>query len=98
MQRWGFIYTLGAEDSPQRVDHIGSQECELIAVGVASARDGAGVARWLLDQGVELVELCGGFGPAAQAEVAEALAGRAPMGAVTYPCDQAIGLHRLFGR
>jgi len=102
MQRWGFIYTLGADATTRRVDVIGSPTCELIAVGVASPADGADAATWLVDQGAELVEMCGAFGPADQASVAAALSRSAaehpvPHGAVTYPCDQAAGLHRLFG-
>lgn len=96
MQRWGFIYTLGADATTRRVDVIGSPTCELIAVGVASPADGADAATWLVDQGAELVEMCGAFGPADQASVAAALSRSAaehpvPHGAVTYPCDQAAG-------
>lgn len=98
MHRWGFVYTLGSEATEHRVDHIGSPDCELITVGVASAGDGADAARWLLDQGAELIELCGAFGPGAQVEVVEALGNKVPFGAVTYPCDQAEGLHRLFSQ
>lgn len=97
MKRWGFVYTTGSESMERRVDNIGSKECELIAVGVASVDDGAAAAQWLREQGVELVEMCGAFGPPAQAQVATALAGEIPYGAVSYPCDQAPGLHRLFG-
>lgn len=102
MQRWGFIYTLGDGTAEWRVDRIGSPTCELIAVGVPAPADGPGAATWLEDHGVELIEMCGAFGPADQAAVATALSrdesGRTvPYGAVTYPCDQAPALHELFG-
>lgn len=97
MQKWGFVYTLGPDARERRVDHVGSPGCELVTVGVPSVDDAAAAARWLADQGAQLVELCGAFGPAAQAEVAAVLADAVPFGAVTYPCDQAAGLDRLFG-
>lgn len=97
MRRWAFIYTLGADGERRRVDRLGSDACELIAIGVASVHDAPDATRWLRAEGVELVELCGAFGPSAQAAVADALGGAVPFGAVTYPCDQSSGLHRLFG-
>jgi hypothetical protein len=97
MERWGFIYTLGPDAEERRVDRVGSPGCELIAVGVPVVADAAAAARWLVDDGAQLVELCGAFGPAAQSEVAAALAGAVPFGAVAYPCDQASRLHDLFG-
>ena len=88
---------MGDDATERRVDRIGSPDCELLAVGVPSVADGPPAAAWLRGEGVELVELCGAFGPAAQAAVADALDGAVPYGAVTYPCDQAAGLHELFG-
>jgi hypothetical protein len=67
-----------------------------MALGVPTVDDGPAAAAWLLDQGVELVELCGAFGPKDQARVETALGGAVPFGAVTYPCDQAAGLQQLF--
>jgi hypothetical protein len=97
MQRWAFVYTLGADAGEVRTDRIGSPACELMAVGVPSPADAPGVMDRLVADGVQLVELCGAFGPAETAAVQEALAGRIPLGVVTYPCGEAGGLHTLFG-
>lgn len=97
MQRWGFIYTLGADATEQRVDRIGSPGCELIAVGVCSVDDASDAARLLVEQGAELVELCGAFGPEQQRLVLDGLDGKVPSGAVTYAASQATLLHTLFG-
>ena len=96
MQKWGFIYTLGA-DSPSRTDLIGTDECSLVCVGIAEAADAPEAARQLLADGVELIELCGAFaGPGLNA-VIEAVDGAVPVGAVFYGGEAAPGLHRLFG-
>lgn len=97
MKLWGFIYTLGADTTEQRVDRIGSPGCELIAVGVCSVDDAPAAARFLVEQGAELVELCGAFGPAQQHLVLDELGGRVPFGAVTYAGSEATSLHALFG-
>lgn len=91
--KWGFIYTLDDGSREQRKDVIG----QLVCVGVRSTGDAAAVARRMVEEGVELIELCGAFGGAGLGEVTAAVAGRIPVGAVFYGCDASSGLHRLFG-
>ena len=99
MRRWGFIYTLGDGDGEADVrrDVIGSAACELICVGIPSVNGAAAAARSLLDDGVELIELCGAFGAAGLAAVLAEADGAVPAGAVFYGGEAATGLHRLFG-
>jgi len=98
MQTWGFIYTSGNEDGPPITARTGSEACVLLTVGVPSAAAvDDQVVEDLLAQGAQLIELCGAFGPAESARIMEQVAGRVPVGAVTYPASQAAGLHDLFG-
>jgi hypothetical protein len=90
--RWAFIYTLDP-DEPQRRDALGS----LVCVGVRSIEEGASVARQLVEEGVELIELCGGFGGEGLGAFVAAVEGRVPVGAVFYGVDASAGLQRLFG-
>lgn len=92
--KWAFIYTLDDPAESPRSDRIGS----LICVGVRSVDEAPELARQLVDQGVELIELCGGFGGAGLAAVTTAVGGRAPVGAVFYGVDASAGLQRLFGK
>ncbi len=98
MQTWGFIYTSGDGDGPPVVGRTGSEACVLLTVGVPSA---AAVDDQVIDdllaQGAELIELCGAFGPTESARILDQVAGRVPVGFVTYPASQAGGLHTLFG-
>ena len=97
MRKWGFIYTLGDSSADARWDRVGKAACELVCVGVASVDDAPAAARELIDDGVELIELCGAFGGPGLAAVLGAVAGRVPVGAVFYGGEAAAGLHRLFG-
>ena len=91
--KWGFIYTLDDPSEKMRMDKIGTLFC----VGVPSVADAPEVARKLLAEGVEIIELCGGFGGAGLASVIAAVEGRIPVGAVFYGVEASAGLQRLFG-
>ena len=97
MHTWAFIYTLGTDATEVRRDTIGSPACRLIAMGVPHPDDAAGVIDGLVAEGVQLVELCGAFGPTETAAVLAAAGGRVPVGAVTYPAGEAGRLDALFG-
>jgi predicted polyphosphate/ATP-dependent NAD kinase len=90
--RWAFIYTLDEPASEPRVDTLGSLQC----IGVSSVADAPSLARQLVEEGVELIELCGGFGGAGLAAVVAAVRGRVPVGAVFFGVDASSGLNRLF--
>ena len=91
--KWAFIYTLDSPSDPIRTDTIGTLTC----VGIPTVADAPAVACRLLDEGVELIELCGGFGGAGLSAVVEAVNGRVPVGAVFYGVEASRGLQRLFG-
>ena len=93
----GFIYTLGDDRAEVRRDVIGRPACELICVGVPSVEGAAPAARTLLEDGVELIKLCGAFEAKGLAAVIAELDGAIPAGAVFYCGEAATGLHRLFG-
>lgn len=97
MRRWGFIYTLGDAQAEVRRDVIGSVACELVCVGIPSVDGAAAAARTLLEDGVELIELCGAFEAKGLAAVIAEVDGAVPAGAVFYGGEAAPGLHRLFG-
>jgi hypothetical protein len=90
--KWAFIYLL-EPDEPQRTDTLGT----LVSVGVRDVEEAASTARQLVDDGVELIELCGGFGGAGLGAVIASVQGKVPVGAVFYGVDASAGLQRLFG-
>ena len=90
--KWAFIYTLDEPSAEPRIDVIGS----LVCVGVSNVSDAPAVARQLIADGVELIELCGGFGGAGLGLVTSATKNRVPVGAVFFGVDASAGLNRIF--
>lgn len=78
--KWGFIYTLDDPSAASRIDTIGT----LICVGVRDISEAPEAARRLVSEGVELIELCGGFGGAGLGAVVSAVGEQVPVGAVFY--------------
>jgi predicted polyphosphate/ATP-dependent NAD kinase len=95
LTRWGFIYKLGSQATGQREDVLGSDDCMLVSVGIAALDDGPAVARRLVDDGVQLIELCGAFGPTGTAAVVQAVGGKVPVGGVSYGIEAIEGLAAL---
>ena len=96
LTKWAFIYTLSTDSDAPVFQTIGDEGCALIAVGVPSTDMAAGVVSDLIEDGVQLIELCGAFGPQATANVESAIGGRIPFGAVTYPCSEGSRLSSIF--
>jgi predicted polyphosphate/ATP-dependent NAD kinase len=92
--KWAFMYTLDERASEPRIDTIGS----LICIGVPSVSDAPSLARQVVEDGVELIELCGGFGGAGLAAIVSAVQGRVPVGAVFFGVDASSGLNRIFSK
>jgi len=90
--KWAFIYTLDDPSAEPRIEVIGS----LVCVGVSNVSDAPAVARQLIADGVELIELCGGFGGAGLGLVTSAVKNRVPVGAVFFGVDASAGLNRIF--
>jgi len=91
IKKWAFIYTLDDASAEPRIDEIGS----LVCVGVSSVSDAPAAARRLMAEGVELIELCGGFGGAGLGAVVSAVKGSVPVGAVFFGVEASTGLARL---
>jgi predicted polyphosphate/ATP-dependent NAD kinase len=68
-----------------------------MATAPTPVRDAPAAARQLVDDGAELIELCGAFGSAGTAAVVEAVGDRVPVGGVYYGGEATAGLAALFG-
>jgi hypothetical protein len=69
---------------------------EMVAVGISHPAEGAAAAQALAREGVQLIELCGGFGPVFTAKVVEAIGPSIPVGAVGYGPESIAAMHALF--
>ena len=93
---WAYIYGQpGADPVADRfVIERGGQRTSLVPVPDESAA--AQVALGLIDEGVELIELCGGFGPSEAARVVEVIGGRVPVGHVNFGLECAAAYKKRF--
>lgn len=96
LTRFGFIVTGHGLDPARDRSVLSASHFHMITIGVASAAQGPQAARELLAQGVQLIELCGGFGPVGTAAVLAAIDGAVPVGSVGYGPESIAGLARLF--
>jgi hypothetical protein len=96
LTKFGFIVTGAGFDPAQHRMILRSPSFELIAVGVPAPAQALPVAQQLARDEVQLIELCGGFGPIWTSRVIEAVAGRVPIGAVGYGPESIADLAALF--
>jgi hypothetical protein len=77
------MFINAAVSGPVRTS-IDLDQTEMIMLGVGSYEAACEEARKLADEGVILLELCGGFGTLGHAKVTEAVAGRLQVGVVRF--------------
>ncbi len=78
-----FMFVNGSITEPRRMEMDLGQGL-MIVVGVADYNMACEEAKKLVDEGVLLIELCGGFGTIGHARVTEAVAGKIQVGAVRF--------------
>lgn len=96
LSRFGFIVTGAGLQSGVHRSVLRSAHFKMVTLGVSSPADGPVAARMLLDEGVQLIELCGGFGPIGTAGVLAEVAGAVPVGSVSYGPESIAAMHQLF--
>ena len=96
LTKFGFIVTGKGLDPHTHHVEMQSNAFTMIAVGVADPDQATVVARELVAGGIQLLELCGGFGPLGAAKVIEALDNCIPVGSVAYGPESIDAMHALF--
>jgi len=96
LTKFGFIVTGNGLDSKTHRVEMKSHAFTMIAIGVASSEQAIVAARELVAEGIQLLELCGGFGPLGTAKVIEAIDNRIPVGSVAYGPESIDAMHALF--
>jgi hypothetical protein len=96
LSRFGFIVTgAGYEPGTHRVT-MASPLVTTTMVGVTHPSEAPAVAQAMVADGVQLIELCGGFGPVWTAQVIAAIDGAVPVGSVGYGPESIDKMHALF--
>ena len=98
LSRFGFIVTGAGLQPALHHSVMRSAHFEMRTIGISSSTEGANAARLLLAEGVQLIELCGGFGPIGTAQVLAEVNGAVPVGAVAYGPESIDAMYRLFAQ
>jgi len=91
LTHFGFIVT-----GDDFVQQQGTPGFSMKVVGVSDPAQGIEVARQMVAEGIQLIELCGGFSPVWAGRIIEAIDYRVPVGVVAYGPESIDALHRLF--
>jgi hypothetical protein len=79
-----FIFLAPEVDPQKDRQTVVTPQVELTAVAAGNYKEAEAVAVKLVDEGIEAIELCGGFGNKGTARIAEAVAGKAAVGVVRF--------------
>jgi hypothetical protein len=96
LTKFGFIVSGKNLDPANNTMTMTSPGFTMIAVGVSHPEEGIRIARGMVEQGVQLIELCGGFGPKWTARILESIDGEIPVGSVSYGPESIDAMHVLF--
>ncbi len=93
LERFGFIVC--GEDFEQVQP---TQSFYMKVVGVKQLDDAVNAAKDMVADGIQLIELCGGFSPVIVGKVIEAIDGAVPVGVVAYGPESIDGMYHLFAK
>jgi hypothetical protein len=93
LTKFGFIVT-----GDNFVQYQGTDKFSMKVVGVSHAREGIEAAKEMVSEGIQLIELCGGFSPVWAGAIIEAIEYAVPVGVVAYGPESIDGMFRLFSK
>ena len=73
-----------------------SPEFKMTVVGVPTVDEACGLVPQLIEDGAQMIELCGGFDADATARVIDAIDGKVPVGAVRFSEAETVKLTAFF--
>ena len=91
LTNFGFIVT---GDNFEQLQ--GTSKFQMKVVGVSNPKQGIAVAKKMVSEGIQLIELCGGFSPVWAGKIIEAINYAVPVGVVAYGPESIDSMHKLF--
>ncbi|MBL4789375.1 MAG: hypothetical protein JKY60_10110 [Kordiimonadaceae bacterium] len=91
LKRFGFIVTGDDFEKMQ-----GTDKFMMKVVGVSHPEKGIEAAKQMVADGVQLIELCGGFSPVWAGKIIEAIDYKVPVGVVAYGPESIDAMYELF--
>lgn len=81
-----FIFLSPDANSTQNRNVVATDSVSVTCVATKNYHDAEAVAVELVNAGITSIELCGGFGHIGVSQIAQAVAGKASVGAVRFDC------------
>lgn len=91
----GFIFKGPGMTSTRHHARMDAESFSMSIRGVGSVDEAKEAAKDLVAEGIQLLELCGGFDAAMTAAIAEAIGHAVPVGAVAYSAEEKDRLDRF---
>ena len=86
-----FIFVAPGGDAAQHRSWVKTPGVELLAVAVENYAGAVALAKELVNEGIQAIELCGGFGNVGTAKIVEAVEGKIPVGTVRFDIHPGLG-------
>ena len=86
-----FIFVAPEADPASHRAWVKTPAVHLLAVAAKNYEDSAKLAKELAAEGIQAIELCGGFGNLGVAKIVEAVQGKIAVGAVRFDCHPGLG-------
>ena len=86
-----FIFLAPETDPAQHRSWVKTPAVEVLAVAAKNYEDAAKLAAELAEEGIQAIELCGGFGNIGTAKIVDAVQGKIPVGAVRFDIHPGLG-------
>ena len=93
LTKFGFIVT-----GDNFVQYQGTEKFSMKVVGVSDPSEGITAAKEMVAEGIQLIELCGGFSPVWAGKIIEAIEYKVPVGIVAYGPESIDGMFHLFAK
>lgn len=90
LEKFGFIVV-----GDSFVQEQGTESFQMKVVGIKSPSEAPEIAVKMVEEGIQIIELCGAFGPVWTAKVLEATEHKVPVGTVTYGPESMPGLFKV---
>ena len=90
LEKFGFIVVGDSFEQDQ-----GTDKFNMKVVGIRSPKEAPDVAVKMVEEGIQIIELCGAFGPVWTSKVIEATGNKVPVGTVTYGPESMPGLFKV---
>ena len=84
MLKYAFLICFPGSDSKKHRAVIETPTLSATVVVAKDFDDAANVAKSLVEDGVQLIDLCGAYGPVGAAKIVEAVGNKIPVGSVNY--------------